>query len=86
MPYRIEPQEVTRLANICVAATCDNCGKDLESVFEDSYYQPKDALDIHLSGGYGQYIDGSSTVIFCKECADRLIEAFPALMTDFSYD
>jgi len=69
--------------------TCDNCGIQLEKVFEDNkvdYWknlQPKNALELRLIGGYGMYFDQlngpTPPVIFCKECTDKLIKLFPCL-------
>lgn len=57
---------------------CDNCGAQLEVLFNS---HPKDALDIRLSPGYGQYFDsmnGDVQLIFCKTCADDLVKIFPS--------
>jgi hypothetical protein len=76
--------------DVVVGATCDHCEKELEPVFLDGtadneYWigkMAKDALDVRLIGGYGQYYDslyGAVEILLCKECADKLIELFPCM-------
>lgn len=69
---------------------CDQCNIELKSVSgfcePDGawhYLQPEDALMIHLSGGYGMFIDPMTasesdlTIILCKECASTLCQTVP---------
>ncbi len=69
------------LTLVMVGATCDNCGRELEFVWSDyliSGMPMRDALRITLAGGYGAYFDGNDIgLVFCKECADKLIVEFP---------
>ncbi len=65
--------------------SCDNCDKKLKQVFasEKESLQYEFALVIKFSGGYGMYIDPMMNEkhlgIFCKDCATKLIDAFPGM-------
>jgi hypothetical protein len=68
--------------NAVVGAVCDNCGKELEHVFpcypEDLLY--KGMLTVTLEGGFAAYFDGpDAEVLFCKDCANKLVEQFPCI-------
>jgi len=60
---------------------CSNCTIELEPVLDSdqlSITHRKEALEIHLYGGYGMYFDGNDfRCLLCKNCADKLIVAFP---------
>lgn len=71
--------------------SCDCCGNELKPVFTHEQapdakvtLQYEDALQINLVGGYGMYYDDlqipidNQRFIFCKDCADWLMEDFPA--------
>jgi hypothetical protein len=82
--YRRDTRRVYK--DVIVGATCDHCGKELEPVFLEGEHwigrMAKDALDVRLIGGYGQYYDslyGAVEILLCKECADKLIELFPCM-------
>jgi RNase P subunit RPR2 len=75
----IEYEEVEELAVVTKIKriVCDNCECTIPQV--PGCPQPEDAVDILFRGGYGQYIDGHSKVLFCKTCADALCVAFPSI-------
>lgn len=60
---------------------CDGCGDSIPLMFANhlaivsSEPQGVDMLTLTVSGGYGEYVDGSATVYLCKSCASRLEEA-----------
>lgn len=60
---------------------CDNCQGHIPFVFEESSMhegvQGTGMLHVTLEGGYGEYVDGNSSVHLCKACADALRLAFP---------
>jgi hypothetical protein len=65
---------------------CFNCGTDLRPVFPDVPHRRKDdhinydnALHIKLSGGYGEFVDGSVEIIVCDTCAFHLVKLVPML-------
>jgi hypothetical protein len=67
-----------------VNSTCDNCEKELHYVERTitSGFQYTGALHMTLHGGWGMYHDHMTCHwpiegVFCKECADKLVEAFP---------
>ena len=62
------------------AIWCDNCPAEIPRVFDDmpeNIVQGKDMLHVTLSGGYDELMDGTGTVHLCKDCAQKLREAFP---------
>jgi len=75
--------KVTRTEEI-VNCTCDNCDSELYYTEHsiESGFQYEGALHMTLHGGWGMYHDNMIAHypiegIFCKECADKLVEAFP---------
>jgi hypothetical protein len=62
---------------------CVSCGVELEDVFNNpSCKQYKDALEVHLSGGYGMFFDnfdGDHHVFLCGDCALAACMALPWL-------
>ena len=80
MPYKTEIREMRKKEEVVIGATCDACGKELEPVFASLPWGrggPESALNITLSGGYGQYYDGEDIhLIFCPQCADKFMETF----------
>ena len=79
MAIRFEGKQVTEYRRVAVGASCDNCGKEMGPALEDMYEQPLGALHIRLSGGFGQFIDGDASAIWCNNCARKLLEVFPSL-------
>jgi hypothetical protein len=85
MGYIYEQVEKMVAQSIVIGATCDQCGKGLRPVFSGSgegwqAAQARGALNVTISGGYGQYYDsehGAGRCLLCKECADRLLAEFP---------
>ena len=78
---RFEDKEVTRVERVIVEATCDNCQAKLEPVFPDPgmMAQFQQALEVTISGGYGEFIDGMARLYLCQACAIKLGEAFPCI-------
>ncbi len=71
---------------------CDTCENYMPPVFEDVgefnddgtlNTQRDNALHVHLTGGYGMFVDdwetGPLEVLICHDCAVRLFKLFPAL-------
>ena len=57
---------------------CDKC----ESVIPNNYYQDR-AMDIHLSGGYGMFMDLTDVeLIFCHSCSVEFFRSIPKLSSD----
>jgi hypothetical protein len=62
---------------------CDNCDKELTSIYTE-YHRRKDdnwlfddALILTLSGGYSMWLDGKVKVIVCGSCADQIYAILP---------
>ena len=77
-------QQKTETETIVVGAVCDNCGAELKSATPSTGWHWSNILDalwVSVDGGYGMYIDNDSAVqvLFCKECAGKLMEAFPSI-------
>lgn len=82
MGFKYQESQVTKTQRVVVGATCDSCGCVLKPVWKDwsDREQAEDALDILLSGGYGQYFDGPGIrLVFCRDCADKLVKDFPGI-------
>ena len=71
---------------------CDTCENYMPPVFKDVgefnddgtlNTQRDNALHVHLTGGYGMFVDdwetGPLEVLICHDCAVRLFKLFPAL-------
>lgn len=81
------PTEVIRFRDV----RCDGCDVELEPVSpetrdRDGLWYGLDAdgaLAMWVSGGYGMFIDPPDgfleTVLFCKDCAEKLLDTFPLL-------
>lgn len=70
--------------------TCLNCGATLPPVYgEESkrFVQFMDCLNLILSPGYGEMIDGDEIVDFClcPDCSGRLFEALPNLKSKLEF-
>ena len=75
MGYITEKKEVTKVVETRVGASCDNCLTPMHLVHDDGAFN---ALNIRLSGGFGQFYDGEDIyLLLCQECARRLIALFP---------
>jgi hypothetical protein len=85
--YRFEDRIISTSSRVLVGATCDNCGSEMTpvAVNEDGTWQAAQAvgsLDLHLNGGYGQFLDsmhGGVRLVWCKQCANKLCDAFPTI-------
>lgn len=69
-----EPTEVVE------SFVCDNCNAAIPPVFDHMPYkchQGVNMLTVTLAGGYGEYVDGASSVDLCPDCAAILRQAFP---------
>lgn len=77
----------TKIKTIEVEVTdklfCDNCKQEIPLMFPDpseKTMQGQDALHIHLSGGFGMFIDNlgyeDPDFLFCKSCAEKLLKVF----------
>lgn len=79
-------KEIKVAKNIVVGATCDNCKKKVEPVLinqDGNVSAFKDMAEIRLDGhNFGEYFDGKEAIIkvFCGECLDKLLVAFPSLL------
>lgn len=70
-----------------VSHICINCDAQLEEVFVGSAkdYQFRDALDIQIRLGYGEFRDqdfeqiGDPRANFCETCAQKLYDNFPGI-------
>ena len=71
---------------------CDTCENYMPPVFKDVgefnddgtlNTQRDNALHVHLTGGYGMFVDdwetGPLEVLICHDCAVKLFKLFPAL-------
>lgn len=67
--------------SIVDSGRCVNCESNLKLVFPESKNQFEDALDLTISPGYGEKLDGFRSVQFflCSDCADELFKLFPTL-------
>lgn len=60
-------------------ATCDRCKEDVPYVWKDTpnlVPNLSDALDLTISGGYGEYVDlltGRVNLVLCERCCDALM-------------
>ena len=78
----IRTEEATQTFMRVAGINCDNCQADIPQVFPEhsnSFLQGKGMLHVNLSGGYGEFIDGSGTAHLYPICAKALLEAFPLL-------
>lgn len=77
--YITEKKEVTKVVETRVGASCDNCLTHLHLVPDDGALN---ALNVILSGGFGQFYDGEDIhLLLCQECGRKLITLFPWLQT-----
>lgn len=83
MGFVTEERILSLRRNVCVSAHCDNCAKTLDVIHAgdlDEASGAADALEITLSGGYGQFFDDADVkVLFCGDCANLLLSAFPSI-------
>lgn len=59
---------------------CDNCSGKLGDNINPRGSQYINSLDVRISGGFGQYIDGASDTLLCGSCAERLLGDWPCLI------
>ena len=88
MPYKIRRVERLTIVSVLEDVRCDGCEAELTPVFDKwtgTFPQAKDALLFTAIGYYGGYVDfiskseDTQSVLFCKSCADKLIQIFPAV-------
>lgn len=91
MSYKKVVVETTEKKTRFQDVRCDNCDAPLENGFgshdldEDGNWkglQGKDALRFQLLGSYAGYFDSMAfdpVLMFCKDCADKLVKAFPII-------
>jgi hypothetical protein len=65
--------------NVLTGLDCDACGEDIPLGEGGGICQGVGMLTVTVSGGYGEYMDGSSRVMPCADCAKLLQDAFPML-------
>jgi len=63
---------------------CASCTVELERVNVDYPSRRvtdkpnyKDALHVSIRGGFGEFVDGSASMIICHSCTIRLINSVP---------
>lgn len=63
---------------------CSLCNEVLKAVFPGRNRrrgdcQFTDCLHVVLGGGYGEFVDGSVTLVLCKTCAERFVAQHPRM-------
>lgn len=65
---------------------CERCDGELGENLNPRGSQYVSSLDVRISGGFGQYIDGRVDTLLCGDCAEELILSWPCLLRGGSFE